>query len=151
MLYSRLDSTEEYQHLGGDFKAVFAFLKEHDLAALEVGRYPISDTAWIAVQHYTTDPAHELPFETHDNYYDLQFVIEGTEALGVAFRDDLEDDGAYNAEKDVTFYKEPSVSGNVILRAGDFALVGPADAHRPRSCAGIAMPIKKIVGKIKVV
>lgn len=150
MLYSRLDFTEEYQHLGGDFKAVFTFLKEHDLSTLTPGRYPISDTAWVAVQQYTTDFAHDLPFETHDNYYDLQYVIEGTEALGVAFRHDLEVETAYNPEKDVTFYKEPAVCGNVILRAGDFALVGPADAHRPRKCADKPMPIKKIVGKIKL-
>lgn len=149
MLYSRLSSAAEYQHLKGDFEAVFQFLKEHDLASMAPGRYPISDTAWVAIQHYSTDPDHELPFETHDNYYDLQYVIEGTEALGVAFRRDLEPSAPYNAEKDATFYKEPAFSGRVILRAGDFALVGPDDAHRPRSCADHPMAIKKVVAKIK--
>lgn len=58
---------------------------------------------------------------------------------------------AYDAERDLIFYQKPAQSGFVVLKAGDFAIVPPEDAHAPRRQAtSCGCPVKKIVVKIKV-
>lgn len=58
---------------------------------------------------------------------------------------------AYDAERDLIFYQKPAQSGFVVLKADDFAIVPPEDAHAPRRQAtSCGCPVKEIVVKIKV-
>lgn len=55
------------------------------------------------------------------------------------------------ADRDLVFYEEPAESGCIILKAGDFAIVPPEDAHAPRrQTAAGPCAVKKIVVKVKV-
>ena len=56
----------------------------------------------------------------------------------------------YDAGNDVTFYEDPALFGQVLLRGGDYVIFAPEDAHKPRCLAGGAMAVKKIVVKVPV-
>lgn len=57
----------------------------------------------------------------------------------------------YDAERDLIFYQEPSESGAVVMKAGDFAIVPPEDGHAPRRMTvNGPCKVKKIVVKIRV-
>ena len=57
----------------------------------------------------------------------------------------------YDAARDLIFFHESEQSGYVVLKAGDFAIVPPEDAHAPRrQTAPGGCPVKKIVVKVKV-
>ena len=81
-------------------------------------------------------------------YFDLQFVVSGEERFGYAPRDLCKPAMAYDADLDLVFYEEPAESGCIILKAGDFAIVPPEDAHAPRrQTAAGACAVKKNRGK----
>jgi YhcH/YjgK/YiaL family protein len=50
----------------------------------------------------------------------------------------------------VIFYEEPEISGSVLLLPGDFAVIPPEEAHKPRCMAGKSMSVKKIVVKVSI-
>ncbi len=141
----------KYNYLEKPFEKAFEFLERTDLEDMEPGSYSIDGEQVVAyIQHYTTEILSELKFETHDKYFDIQYMISGQEAFGYAKRDGLIVSGPYNEANDITFYQEPDVSGLIILGPGDFAIVPPEDAHKPRGIAGSTCEVKKVVVKIKI-
>ncbi|MGL5435713.1 MAG: YhcH/YjgK/YiaL family protein [Lachnospiraceae bacterium] len=141
----------KYDYLSDSFKKAFEFLEQEKLGELEPGKYPIDDEQVVAyIQHYTTVDPVDLRFETHDKYFDIQYIISGRESFGYVKRDGLTVLDSYNEAGDITFYQEPLNSSVIVLEAGDFATVAPEDAHKPRVMAGTACEVKKVVVKIKV-
>lgn len=102
------------------------------------------------MQHYTTMDASTLSFETHERYFDIQYLVEGKEKIGVCTRDGLEVKIPYDEDNDITFYEEPLISGEVYLQKGDFIILAPEDAHKPRCQAVNPLAVKKIVVKVPV-
>ena len=99
------------------------------------------------VQEYTTFPAEQGSFETHEKYFDIQYLVSGREQFGVCKRDGLKVKER-NEANDVIFYEEPEFSGSVLLEEGDLIIVAPEDAHKPRCAAGTPCDVKKVVVKI---
>lgn len=140
----------KYDLTAAKFQTAFAFLRRGDLAALPEGWIDLSDGVRASVQHYTTMDAATLDFETHEKFFDIQYLIEGEELIGCVSREGLVVKTPYHTDNDITFYEEPALSGSVLLRAGDYVVLAPEDAHKPRCIAGTAMPVKKIVVKVPV-
>ena len=131
------------------FQAAYKWLAETDLDNTPAGSYPICEGVTANVQEYTTFPASEGSFETHDKFFDIQYVISGKEQFGVCKREGLvlkED----HPENDLKFYEEPAMSGTVLLLPGDMIVVAPEDAHKPRCAAGEPEFVRKVVVKVKV-
>ncbi len=152
MLTGSLTISDKYDYLSDKFAKVYAFLRENDLAALPVGNIQLDgNDIYAMVQSYTTMGPDECKFESHRNYFDLQYVVEGEELFGYAPVSTLEPCMEYDPNRDLIFYNEPELSGATILKAGDFAIVAPEDGHAPRRMtANGPCPIKKIVVKIKI-
>ena len=132
------------------FRLAFEFLGRDGLADLPEGWVELGEGVRASVQHYVTSPAEELKYETHEKFFDVQYLIEGEELLGCRPRQGLEVSEPYSTENDVTFYAEPERGGCVYLRSGDFVIFAPEDAHKPRCAAGAPMAVKKIVVKVPV-
>lgn len=152
MLTTNLLLAEQYDYLSDKFKKAFAFLRETDLASLPVGNVPIDgEEVYANVQSYTTMTVEECPFESHRAYFDLQYVVEGEESFGYEPLNNLTPSMEYDSERDLIFYEEPSESGAIILKAGDFAIVPPEDGHAPRRMTKKGpCQVKKIVVKVRV-
>ena len=126
----------------------FAFLKEHDLQTLAVGRYSIdSDKVYAMVTQNPTKDFDSTQYESHRNYVDLQSVISGEEKMGLYPVNKLTVTKPYDASKDLANYSgEGKLYDGV---PGTFFLFFPSDAHRPNITPGGKMADKKIVIKIK--
>ena len=141
----------KYDFLAEKFRIGYEFLRRDDLPALPVGKIDLGGGIIVQVQEYTSKLPEDGAFETHDKFFDIQYVVSGVEAFGVANREGLEISIPYNPERDITFYKEPAVSGSMILAAGDLIVVAPEDGHKPGlAIAGKQVPVKKLVIKIPV-
>ncbi len=141
----KYDFTEE------KFRLAFEFLKRKDLAKLPVGSYELGCGVRANVQSYDSFAWEANRFETHERFFDVQYVIEGMELCGVCNRSELGPVAVpYDEKKDITFYEEPGHCGKVFLNAGDFIVLGPEDAHKPRCAYQDPMPIKKVVVKVPV-
>ncbi|MDR3084761.1 MAG: YhcH/YjgK/YiaL family protein [Christensenellaceae bacterium] len=150
MLNTSIQLAEKYDYLSEKFKKAFEFLRRGDLKTLEKGRIPIADGVFALVQEYTSKPREEARFETHDRFFDIQFMADGQEYFGVAPKADLEIDEPYKPEADLAFYKTPKEASYILLKEGEFAIVSPEEAHMPQVMAGAPAPIKKIVIKVQV-
>lgn len=148
MLTTNLALTGKYDYLNEKFDRLYKWLKETDLHALPAGKYELDGKdLFVNVQVYETTPTGK--YEAHKNYFDLQMVVEGEERLDYIPTDRLTPNTEYNAVKDVTNYVWTDEGSRLILRAGDFALVGPEDAHAPHIMSGDKpMTVKKVIGKI---
>lgn len=105
----------EYKHdfSSKEFKIAFDFLKRTDLAELEVGWYELGDGVRASVQRYTSFLWDENRFETHEKFFDVQYVVEGMECCGVCDRSQLGEVAVpYNEENDITFI----MNQNAIVR-----------------------------------
>lgn len=151
MLTASLKVADKYDYLEEKFKKGYEFLRSADLKALPLGRVDIDgDELYASVQEYTTVEAATAKFEAHNQYFDIQYVVEGQELFGYAKRADLTEESPYNPKDDIVFFEEPAVSGGIFLKAGDCAVVAPEDAHKPRCVAGEACKVRKIVLKVRV-
>ncbi len=150
MLSGTVGTERGYDLSEPKFQAAFAFLHRGDLGGLPEGWISLEHGVRASVQLYTTMPEDALDFETHERYYDIQYLVEGEEYIGVIRREGLAVKKPYAAQDDVTFYETPERAGRVLLRAGDYVVLAPEDAHKPRCLAGKAMPVRKIVVKVPV-
>lgn len=138
----------KYDLTSPKFKTAFEFLKRKDLTELPEGWIELENGVRASVQHYESISDAEASFETHEKYFDVQYVVEGQEYCGICRRDGLKVKTPYAEDGDITFYNDPSLAGKVLLLAGDFIVLSPEDAHKPRLIAGKKMSIKKIVVKV---
>ena len=110
----------------------FEYLARADLATLPLGRTDIEgDDVYVMMSEGETRPPEQVKFEAHRRYIDIQLVVQGQEAIGVAPAASLTTVEPYDPAKDIEFFAVPPRSETLELRAGDFAVFAPADAHRP--------------------
>ena len=89
MYFAPISQATKYNYLDDKFQAAYKWLAETDLDNTPAGSYPICEGVTANVQEYTTFPASEGSFETHDKFFDIQYVISGKEQFGVCKREGL--------------------------------------------------------------
>ena len=147
MFACNIKVSTKYDYLSEKFKAGYKWLAETDIKALADGAYPILGDDVIAnVQSYETEPFETRKFEAHDKYFDIQYMVSGSEFFGVCHREGLKVCEAH-PEKDLYFFDEPEFSGQVLLREGDFKIL--VDASHPYAENVSANAIGTIKFKVK--
>lgn len=150
MYFANISIAKKYNYLEEKFLAAYKWLEETDIAPLCDGNYPIiGDEVYASVQSYTTIEPSEGAYETHEKFFDIQYIVSGREKFGICKREGLIVKEII-AERDLIFYEEPEMDGSVLLLPGDFIVVAPEDAHKPRLNAGEPCEVKKVVVKVKV-
>ena len=151
MLVTNLEHANGNDYLSERFAKAYAFLAQDNLSELPLGRNDIDgDDVFANVQEYDTVPASEKQLEAHRGYYDVQFVVSGQELLQYAQLSGLPECQPFDVESDFGLYETPEQVSNVVLRAGDLAVLAPEDAHKP-GCAldGEPCHVRKIVVKVR--
>jgi len=129
----------------------FAFLKNSDLAKLELKKYVIDgDNLFATVSEYITKNDEEASFEAHHKYIDIQYVITGAENMGIApvsLKQEIL--VPYDETNDIEFLTV--AKENIIKATADnFVIFFPSDAHKPCLKVGENSQVRKIVLKVKV-
>ena len=152
MILDQAKNLDFYKTLGIEdrYAKAIEWLQVNNLAELENGKYEIDGkNVYANVMTYTTLPWEEAKYEAHENYTDIQYVIDGTEVMTYAPVESLKPDGEYNVEKDVIKFDNANSGLQVICNAGDFMIFFPWDGHKPKSANGVPSFVKKVVVKIK--
>ncbi len=128
------------------------YLKTQDFSKMADGKYPVGDKGITAiVQHYKTRPVEKCLPEAHEKFIDIQFLVDGEEALGwCPLSPDLVVAENYDKDKDIVFYKSLVPDSSVILVPGSFAVLYPLDVHRPGCALDEPEPVSKVVVKVPV-
>jgi len=147
MIIDTLENLAKYENVNPLFKDVVAFIRDHDLNALEPGKHLIKGKDLfvnIAIAKGRTPDAAVL--ETHVEMIDIQIPLDGAETYGYTPLRALPE-AEYNAEKDITKY-EGMAQSFIECQPGMFAIFFPQDGHAP--CITMAPEIKKAIFKVKV-
>ena len=126
------------------------YLKNTNLDKLETGKHNINDWLYINVQEYETKDISLCKYESHKKYIDIQYMINGIEAIEIADIEGQKLDMAneYNEEQDVIFWFNKPNQMKTVLTSDSYVILYPQNAHKP--CIAIEKPtkVKKLVAKI---
>ncbi len=94
------------------------------------------------------EPKTEPGWEAHENWIDIQIMLEGEEKMLYAPLAKMTKEGDYDAKKD--FQKlsgEPTVE--LSAKAGDFIIFFPEDGHAPNVANKNSTTVDKVVVKVR--
>lgn len=132
MIIDKLENSSKYFGMNPNFHKAFSFLQNNDLTKMEASKYEIDgDKVYAAITSKEGKRKDEAKLEIHKKYIDIQYLIDGSEAMGWKYTKDCKIAiGEFNAEKDILFYEDaPEVWFNLV--PGTFAIFFPDDAHAP--------------------
>lgn len=150
MIFDRLDQLAKYgsvPHLDG----VLDYLARTDVMALPDGDIPIrGDELYVKVLTYVPKPAPENFFETHKRYTDVQILFRGVEQMQVTGTSNLTGHTTYDDAHDFQFFTATDDISGIVVRAGEFIVFSPGEAHKP-GChwRELDATVKKLVFKAK--
>jgi biofilm protein TabA len=127
------------------------YLQRTDFSRIETGKYEIAGPQIFAlVQEQQAGSKADRRPEAHGKYIDIQYIIEGTDAIGFGLPDtanQVEED--LLAEKDCVFFKNVNNEADLILTPGMYAIFFPDEVHRPNCQHGaVGGKLRKVVVKV---
>ena len=122
------------------------YLASTDFANVEDGRHELTDYMYANIQTYQTKE--DALFEAHRDYIDIQYVISGEEKIGITDYSSCFEAIAYDKEKDIEFLHG---EGEFYpLRAGEYIILYPQDAHKPSISLNNQSTVRKVVVKVLI-
>ena len=122
-----------------------------DLENIALGKYVVNENFYYVVQEYETKDVSEARYEAHKQYVDIQYMVAGKEAIGIAPTAELAVEQEYDVETDAMFLEAPKQSAQAVLSAGGYVILYPQDVHRPGVKVGEKpAKVRKVVGKVRV-
>lgn len=149
MVIDKIENALIYQGISKRIGIALNFLVSNDLQKMPLGKHLIlGDEIFALVMEYQTKDPSECKMEAHKKYIDIQYMVWGKEAIGMAYLDGQAPVIDYDQEKDVWFFDEPE--DLIMLNAGCFSIFFPHDLHRPAINLITPELIRKVVIKVMV-
>lgn len=131
------------------FQVAFEYIEEYLKKPVAPGVYEIrGKDLFVKVQEYDTRTEGYL--EVHDQYIDIQYMVEGLERVEYAYREGLKPAMPYDEKEDAQFLEDGKECLEFFLKPESFVIFFPDDAHKPAMCIDIPQNAKKLVFKVKV-
>lgn len=148
MIFDNINNIKNYKD--NDLQKVFEALKNIDADNFPKDMINIKEgEIFIKPVELTSKNLEKCIYESHKEFIDIHFVVEGAEVIHTADVTSLDIDVPYDKKLDVMFLKGKESTINV-LKKGDFLVCYPSDAHKVGISYKEDSKIKKIVGKIRV-
>jgi YhcH/YjgK/YiaL family protein len=148
MVIDKITNLRRYEKLSPLFPKAFDYLQKTNFTSMANGKYAIEgDNVFAIVMEYQTKDIHDCMLEGHQKYIDVQFMIKGSEWIGITSLENQKPHIAYDADKDIVFFQDSFYQ--VKLATGNFTIFFPDDLHMPCVKDGEAATIKKVVLKIR--
>ncbi len=150
MILDTINNANFYKKLSKNIDAAIDFLQNNELKKIESGRHEVvGDEVYALVFDYETHPEIEDKWEAHRKYFDIQFIVEGTENIAIADISDMSPITDYIEKDDYQLFK--GKGGSLLLKENDFIILGPRDVHQPGIQLGdTTNRIRKIVIKAMI-
>jgi len=148
MIHDRLERAPLYFGAHPGFRAAFEWLGVHAATAEAGTAVPVAGDRVVArPARYVPHPFDPERFEHHRRFIDVQYVAEGEETVRVGDAAEMRRVGAFDEAADVGFLAGEGES--VRLRAGEFLVLWPHEAHQPGVAPGPdPAEVRKVVVKV---
>lgn len=152
MIKDSLKYTKNYYNLSDKIKLALKYLEENNLKDFDNGRYDIlGNDIYINVQDYNSKLETQGKWEAHRKYIDIQFIIKGSEKIGVGTIENFQALEAYDETKDLEFLKNTNNNYQFLnMNENDFTILYPQDVHMPQIAINTPSYVKKAVVKISI-
>ena len=151
MIADRIENAYLYAKLSKDLAKVFKILQNKKVRRQAEGRYEVKGTKiYYMVMKYATKPVDGGEFEAHKKYIDVQYILDGEEAIPCAHISGLKTSKRYNAKIDAAMYRLSKDYTSVNLSKGMFCVLFPDDGHMPCRILKKKSNVHKIVVKVPV-
>lgn len=149
MIYSSINAVNALCSWPEPIKKALEFLQNSELTDMPVGQYEIDgEDVYAMIQIQQTAAPEQKNAETHYQYIDIQYLINGEERQGYApLIDGCETE--CHPGRDVIYYPNVPEEHFITLKPGDFTIYFTNDIHRPNCAVDKSMEIKKVVLKIR--
>lgn len=139
----------DYLGINEGLDKALRFIAGTDFDTLEDGNVLIDgQDVRVNVKHMRTKPQSDAKLEAHDDFADIQMLLEGEETVGWCFRNDSLQVTEAAPERDVWFYDGSWAA--IDLKPGHFVIVFPDDVHAPGLCTSAPGDIRKAVFKVRL-
>lgn len=146
MIHDTLDHLSRYEGMHPGVLRGLQYLAQTDFAKLPDGPQEIDGKNVFAnIMTVETKPRNDTP-EAHRRYIDIQYLISGTERIGVGPLESMREEVEARPEGDIWFYHGDL--DLVTIGNGRFAVLFPGDAHAPCIAAGQPETVRKVVVKV---
>ena len=149
MVADRIENFALYESLNSGFKAAGEFLREYAANPKPDGSFSLGGGVRASVSTYDTKTAEGRLFEAHKEFIDIQCVVKGAEKIGYALTDALEVKDPFKEGSDIAFFDGECKAWHT-LKAFDFMILWPQDAHLPCTQVDEPASVTKIVIKVPV-
>ncbi|WP_067516416.1 YhcH/YjgK/YiaL family protein [Endozoicomonas ascidiicola] len=148
MIFDHISNIEKYRNLPWLYGALEA-MQPTNAESFIPGQIVIDEqTLFLNCNAYTSKPESECFFETHKDYIDVHFMIEGEEIIAHNDMSSLRESKPYIQDDDVSLYKG-NIQTQFVLKAGWFVVFMPGEPHLVGlHTANKNVPVKKIVAKV---
>ncbi len=149
MILDQLKNASLYYPLSPRLEQALRFLEETDFGACEPGtRFELDGSrVYALVQQFETKPPEQGVWESHRQYIDIHYLLEGQERLGYASLCHMEP-VEYDEGKD---FQVLEGQGDFFDACPDtFAVFMPEDVHMPGMAVEAPAPLRKVLVKIAV-
>ncbi len=150
MIKDNIKNAKNYSDLSERVKLGLKYLADTDFSTVKNAKYEISGNEVFAiVQDYLSKPIAEGQFEAHKKYIDIQYIVEGEEQIGVLGIENFSESTNYDEDKDIVFLSPNTncMPEFVQIKAKEFLILFPNDAHKPSIATKSPSYVKKIVIK----
>lgn len=149
MIKDLLKNSNNYKGISKNLDKGLTWLESIDLEKLQDGQYEINNKdIYASIQTYETKD--DAKYESHKKYVDIQYIINGSEKIGVTDLSNCNTCTEYNEDKDIEFYDIKIKDEYFELKTGQFMIFFPNDAHKPSISLNEKSTVKKIVVKVAI-
>jgi|SaaInl8_200m_RNA_FD_contig_123_14621_length_4706_multi_6_in_0_out_1_3 biofilm protein TabA len=117
-----------------------------DIDAFE--KIDLDSSNFALEQVYNTKDRNRCFFESHKQYIDVQFILEGEEIIEVINTNELEINFPFDEDMDLIKYNDTINASSIKLKKGDVVVFFPEDAHMP--CLELQDKLKVVKTVVKV-
>ena len=149
MVHDRIENAGLYAGLGPRFRIALEWLAANGASCAAEEPFAVADGVVARPARYVPHAPDPARFEFHRRFADVQFVAEGEERVLVAPLAETRAAAPFDEAADVGFGS--AEGGAVRLRAGEFLVLFPHEAHQPGVAAETgAGKVRKIVVKVEL-
>lgn len=153
MIIDTITNASRYRGLHEGIDLVLDAVASYDAENFRSGRVSLDgDAVFLNFASYETHAVTDALTEAHRSYIDVMYMVEGRETVWVKPTDRLAHiTASYDPDGDALLAKTDSDAIPVRLEKGSVLILFPWDAHAPGCHAEGACPVKKIIGKVRMI
>ncbi len=152
MLFGNVNKLNLLPYVSTDFSNwIIQAIKVAEQRPAELGRHDMNEQGvFVMLAEAMTEPTELRLSEIHKEYIDIQIILEGEETIGYSNHITDEALALTALQNDVMFFEHVEHEQFVHLKAGDFAVFYPDQAHRPLCATNQPLQVRKAIVKVPV-